>query len=853
MLSQREELLVECTVRISGEGLMGTGCFVAPGLILTCAHVVEAVAEATSLRITWKGERYPVTKIRYLLHPPDPDIAVLEVALTDHPCILLRQAGKARDNTFVFGYTDAHPDGESATPEHEGVVNTDDGQHLIKLKHSQIRPGFSGAPLLHLDSGVVCGLLRLTRDEESDLGGAAIPAETICAALQDIVALNLAFHAHDRRWTLTMAPATPAISRGGAVLLVRGEPPIAPPRELFGRAVLHSRIERALRHGGWVLLAGMTGMGKTAIAATVARDWLAKKRRPILWVEAGPDSSAGRISDSTELIEQCAQALGQYQEIISLPPIARGIKLGELLTSQRVRLVIVNDARNGAGLYKLLEAIPKRIPLLITSRQLFQVGRFLVITEVVDELEPEAALDLLSHHAEESLSAYPDAAILCKLLGYHPYALEIAGARINEGLSATDLIARIGEPSELLVLPDSFGPIGRGKLWNLLDESFEQLSSRAKIALLAFGRLYAATASTELLTEVIGPSAIEALNELVRFRLLNHKRGTHTYLAHDLTFLYARDRAKLLPIPIPVSSAIEHYLTTYAHHYDLIAVDMPQILGAAIDGVPDLCIRIMCWLTAGSYPPQQGPSYFGERGYSRSILEVLDRAILTTDQAEESTVLHYLQAKRADAHYLCGEYQQAIHTYSLSLSIAPSPARDARIRALLGRAYTRAGQYHLADNTLNDAHDRARRIGDPAVLNYVISHRSAYAGERENYPLARELAIEAYELACETGDEEDQGHALINWGSSIKYLEDPQQAITYHQRALDIAKKVGTIQLQIPALRSLGEDYAEIGEHMAAQQYLSEAIALCRLHGFSSQETYLESYMRKHQYPVPET
>ncbi len=35
------ELLRRCTVRLSASGIQGTGFFVAPDLILTCAHVVK--------------------------------------------------------------------------------------------------------------------------------------------------------------------------------------------------------------------------------------------------------------------------------------------------------------------------------------------------------------------------------------------------------------------------------------------------------------------------------------------------------------------------------------------------------------------------------------------------------------------------------------------------------------------------------------------------------------------------------------------------------------------------------------------------------------------------------------------
>ena len=37
--------------------------------------------------------------------------------------------------------------------------------------------GFSGAPLLNRRTGAVCGIIRRTRNEETDLGGYAIPVK----------------------------------------------------------------------------------------------------------------------------------------------------------------------------------------------------------------------------------------------------------------------------------------------------------------------------------------------------------------------------------------------------------------------------------------------------------------------------------------------------------------------------------------------------------------------------------------------------------------------------------------------------------------------------------------------------
>ncbi len=51
----------ECLVLLSGGNTVGTGFFVAPGVILTCAHVAGARTGAT-LTATWRGGDF-VTRV----------------------------------------------------------------------------------------------------------------------------------------------------------------------------------------------------------------------------------------------------------------------------------------------------------------------------------------------------------------------------------------------------------------------------------------------------------------------------------------------------------------------------------------------------------------------------------------------------------------------------------------------------------------------------------------------------------------------------------------------------------------------------------------------------------------------
>src|SRR5947209_5807441 len=90
MVQSLYELLHDCTVRVEVlKGSQGTGFFVAPGLILTCAHVVEAAQQRNRrVEVTWNGQT-TTAQIQEFRDAEYPDLALLRVNLSDHPCVLL--------------------------------------------------------------------------------------------------------------------------------------------------------------------------------------------------------------------------------------------------------------------------------------------------------------------------------------------------------------------------------------------------------------------------------------------------------------------------------------------------------------------------------------------------------------------------------------------------------------------------------------------------------------------------------------------------------------------------------------------------------------------------------------------
>jgi Trypsin-like peptidase domain len=199
--SRHRDRLVAATVRVVAGGSSGTGFFVAPGLVVTCAHVIAPGAAA---QVRYGAESYAAT---VLVREPagavagnyaHPDVALLRIPRTDHPCVPLSSGPSPQAGRELFGYGCPRI-GESVFWEHmpmasEGTRVSTAGDTWVKTSRAQVQPGASGAGVIDLATGELVGMLKLSRDPRADLGGVLVPTATILATLaaHDIGAANRA-------------------------------------------------------------------------------------------------------------------------------------------------------------------------------------------------------------------------------------------------------------------------------------------------------------------------------------------------------------------------------------------------------------------------------------------------------------------------------------------------------------------------------------------------------------------------------------------------------------------------------------------------------------------------------------
>ena len=189
-----------------GDEFAGSGFLVGDRLGVTCAHVVST----GQLRVRHGDAWLPATLLS--AHPaelgkgalyPLPDLAFLEIDIAvGHPTVLL-SPDTPRPGSQLFGLGFAVNDGPGANgPQPHGVLAevTGPAAEALRLRGDQIVPGLSGSPLLDLDEGRVCAVLKTSRHVSEVRGGWAVPIRLAEASRPGLLSLNATGHPPGTPW-----------------------------------------------------------------------------------------------------------------------------------------------------------------------------------------------------------------------------------------------------------------------------------------------------------------------------------------------------------------------------------------------------------------------------------------------------------------------------------------------------------------------------------------------------------------------------------------------------------------------------------------------------------------------------
>ncbi|GAA2602737.1 trypsin-like peptidase domain-containing protein [Streptomyces axinellae] len=167
--------------RRAQETMWGSGFFVAPGWVLTCAHVVTGLPgdDGTGTFAVHGAHGSVPARVGYLLSDaaskaPEQDLALVQV-LEDvaHPCVWLTDRCDRPFQVEAHGWRVAEPGAAPQRWSGRCAVSGGDGAHGALLgPEAEIPSGASGGPVLDLDRGAVAGIVKAQRRGKD--GGLAV-------------------------------------------------------------------------------------------------------------------------------------------------------------------------------------------------------------------------------------------------------------------------------------------------------------------------------------------------------------------------------------------------------------------------------------------------------------------------------------------------------------------------------------------------------------------------------------------------------------------------------------------------------------------------------------------------------
>jgi tetratricopeptide (TPR) repeat protein len=200
-----DEFIKHCVVKLTANSKRGTGFFVALGKIITCAHVLDKTP-ANEINIQWESKTLTVNRI---WRSKEKDLVILDVQISDHPCVYLDTEAKLNHKLYSYGYPGQTHDGFSLSNcKCGGLVDED---NWLKIDGGNVSSGLSGAPLLNMETKKVCGIIVQERQETlayvgrtlvvQEKGGLAIPTKIIFDQYPELEKQQQEFHNNDTRWS----------------------------------------------------------------------------------------------------------------------------------------------------------------------------------------------------------------------------------------------------------------------------------------------------------------------------------------------------------------------------------------------------------------------------------------------------------------------------------------------------------------------------------------------------------------------------------------------------------------------------------------------------------------------------
>jgi DNA-binding SARP family transcriptional activator len=178
---------------------------------------------------------------------------------------------------------------------------------------------------------------------------------------------------------------------------------------------------------------------------------------------------------------------------------------------------------------------------------------------------------------------------------------------------------------------------------------------------------------------------------------------------------------------------------------------------------------------------------------------------------------------------LLGRYAQAIDRLQRAVDLSRQFG-DVRneVEALIGLAAVELRQGRCAQSAerLRSVAERCREIDDRYAEADALNLLGLAMLRQDRAAHAAELLHQSLALCREMGHRRGEIDALLGFGETLLARGQAEQALAHHAAALDLADQTGARYQQACSHHGLAHDFTALGEHLEAQNHLSEALKI---------------------------
>ncbi len=394
--------------------------------------------------------------------------------------------------------------------------------------------------------------------------------------------------------------------------------PVQLPAKLVGRDSTLAQVYTQLKANKAVQIYGAAGMGKTALAATLASAYT-ELPGGVLWLNVDNSSLS-------ELIVRTGRAYNVLEIAASSNAMGMVAAVASTFATHKP-LIVIDGKHDSKATAEFITRCASNLPVMILSEEAFE-GPWVGIQ--LDKLTDTSAMALLKQTAdlEASTGLDDDFDELASILDYTPFALVVAGGTMKAAkMSPADYLAEFEKiPSNSGATPQLLA----------LTIGFRKLSNAFQGVLLLLGSTFGVGTTSELLGIMAGApqeTTDQVMNTLVNHHLVErfHRYDSPYYQLHEITSTFAtawlRPNGRLESLQIKVRESVVAYAKKYSNNspaaHDKLAAAMDLIMAvakwSAEQGERDIVNQLVVGL-------MQAGDFVNERGYVSELLKLRELA-----------------------------------------------------------------------------------------------------------------------------------------------------------------------------------------------------------------------------------